>query len=48
MVLAKNKQKNSGRPKQRVANAHFNTKKRIDIDEKPKEIEEDQAGEEKS
>ena len=48
MVLAKNRQENSDRPKHRVANVHFNTKKRIGIDEKPKEIEEDQAGEEKS
>ena len=48
MVLTKNRQENSDRPKQGVTNAHFNTKKRIDIDEKPKEIEEGQAGEEKS
>ena len=47
MVLAKNRRENSDRPKQAAANAHFNTKKRIDIDEKPKEIEEGQAGEEK-
>ena len=48
MVIAKNRQENSDRPNQVVTNAHFNTKKKIDIGKKPKEIEEGQAGGEKS